>query len=77
MSPMIIVYSKPGCGQCMFTKKFLERNGIDYLEKDVQADEVARQEVLDLGYQSLPVVVVNGTESFNGYQADKLQAIVG
>lgn len=77
MSPMIIVYSKPGCGQCMFTKKFLERNGIDYVEKDVQADEVARQEVLDLGYQSLPVVVVNGTESFNGYQADKLQAIVG
>lgn len=77
MSQTITVYSKPGCGQCMFTKKFLERNGLVYQEKDIQLDESARQEVQAMGYSSLPVVVINGEDSFTGYQADKLQALVG
>lgn len=77
MSQMITVYSKPGCGQCMFTKKFLERNGLAYQEKDIQVDELARQEVQAMGYSSLPVVVINGQDSFTGFQEDKLQALVG
>ena len=77
MTKMITLYTKPGCGQCMFTKKFLERNNLDFVEKDVQASDQALQEVKALGYSSLPVVLVEGQEHFNGYQAARLQALVG
>lgn len=77
MSKSVIVYSKPGCGQCMFTKKFLERHALAFEEKDVQKSEDALNEVKAMGFSSLPVVVIEGEEPFNGYRADRLQALVG
>ena len=77
MNKTITLYNKPGCGQCMFTKKFLEKNQITFIEKDIQKSAQALEEVKNLGYASLPVVVIDGQESFSGYQSDRLQALVG
>ena len=72
----VIVYSKTACGKCVFTKKWLESKGIPYEEKRTDLDEDARNEVIEMGYQELPVVVVVGDESWSGYQPDKLAELV-
>ena len=71
----VIVYSKTACGKCVFTKKWLESKGIPYEEKRTDLDEDARNEVIEMGYQELPVVVV-GNEHWSGYQPDKLEELV-
>lgn len=72
----IAVYSKSGCPQCVFTKKYLEAHSIDYEEKKIDENEQYREELLALGYMTLPVVTVGETESFSGYQPNKLQNLV-
>lgn len=68
----ITVYSKPNCMQCDFTKKYLDDKGIDYATLDVFADEEALNHIKSLGFQSLPVVEVDGAEAFNGFRPDLL-----
>lgn len=68
----ITVYSKPNCMQCNFTKKYLDEKGIDYATLDVFADEDALNYIKSLGFQSLPVVEVDGAEPFNGFRPDLL-----
>lgn len=75
MENNVVVYSKSNCIQCKFTKNFLEDEGIDYVEIDVEKDEQAIEEVKSMGYMSMPVVVVNGVDSWSGFQPDKLDAI--
>ena len=71
----VIVYSKTACGKCVFTKKWLESKCIPYEEKRTDLDEDARNEVIEMGYQELPVVVA-GDEHWSGYQPDKLEELV-
>ena len=71
----VTVYSKTACGKCVFTKKWLESKGIPYEEKRTDLDEDARNEVIEMGYQELPVVVA-GNEHWSGYQPDKLAELV-
>ncbi|WP_273340481.1 glutaredoxin-like protein NrdH [Alloiococcus otitis] len=71
----IVVYSKPNCMQCQFTKKFLEDRGIPYESKDVQSSDQALNEVKDMGYTSLPVVLADGLGSFNGFRPDMLSKL--
>lgn len=72
----ITVYSKPGCVQCNFTKKYFDNNGVDYISLDVTESEEAMKTVVDLGFQALPVVVADGKEPFTGYRPDLLEEIV-
>ena len=59
---MIKVYSKPNCMQCEFTKKFLKENGLQFEVRDVVESAKFKEEVVDLGLTSLPVVVSDGHE---------------
>ena len=54
---MIKVYSKPNCMQCDFTKKHLDRMGLEYQAVDVTTDQQALDEVKQMGFHGLPVVV--------------------
>ncbi|MGX7347831.1 glutaredoxin-like protein NrdH [Aerococcus vaginalis] len=72
---MVKVYSKPGCMQCNFTKKFLTDNNIDFVDSDVTASEEALNEVKEMGFQSLPVVVTDDIEPFFGFRPDLLQQL--
>lgn len=75
MTNKVIVYSKTACGKCVFTKKWLESKGIPYEEKRTDLDDDARNEVIEMGYQELPVVVA-GDKNWSGYQPDKLEELV-
>lgn len=76
MKQMIKVYSKPNCMQCEFTKKFLKDNGLQFEVRDVFESEQFKDEVVELGFTSLPVVVADGHEPFSGYRPDKLDELV-
>ncbi len=71
----VVVYSKPNCMQCEFTKKFLEDKGIDFEIKNVQENGDALTEVKSLGYTSLPVVISEVIGSFNGFRPDILSKL--
>lgn len=76
MAKEITVYSKVGCGQCLFTKKYLEKRNLAYLEKNISENQEWLEEVKEMGFQSLPVIKVAGEEPFNGFQPHRLDALV-
>jgi glutaredoxin len=40
--------------------EYLSRKGVTYVEKDVRADREALKELLEMGYSSTPVIVIDG-----------------
>ncbi|MDO4432896.1 MAG: glutaredoxin-like protein NrdH [Aerococcaceae bacterium] len=71
----VILYTKPNCMQCNFTKKFLEERAIAYTSVDVTEDESALATVKELGFQSLPVIDAEGIEPFFGFRPDLLEKL--
>jgi hypothetical protein len=47
-----------------------------FTEKNVRADKAALKELLDLGFQSTPVTIIDG-QSVVGFDQDKLVALLG
>lgn len=74
----IIVYSKPGCIQCVSTVKRLESRGltkgVDFDYVDVTKDEAAYTAATSTGFQSMPIVV-SGSDKWSGFNPDRLDAI--
>ena len=71
----IKVYSKPNCMQCDFTKKHLDRMGLEYQSVDVTTDHQALDKVQQMGFHGLPVVVADGMAPFVGYRPDELDKL--
>ncbi|NUR72174.1 MAG: NrdH-redoxin [Hamadaea sp.] len=60
MTDTLTVYGATWCGDCVRTKRFLDRNGVEYAWIDTDADDNARdyvQRVQD-GRMSIPVVAL-------------------
>lgn len=75
MTKQVIVYSKPDCMQCNFTKKWLKERNVSYTELNVEEDEEALSKVREMGYQAVPVIVTEN-EDWYGFQPDKLAKLV-
>lgn len=71
---MVTVYTKHGCGQCVFVKKWLESEDIAFDEVNVQEEEKGMDYIKDLGYASLPVVDYEDFH-FNGFNEEKLEQL--
>ena len=67
----IIVYSKPNCMQCEFTKRVLREANLDF-----SVSEKALEEVRKLNFKALPVVNAEGHKAFAGFRPDLLEKIV-
>ena len=68
------VYGKPGCVQCKYTNKMLEKEGHEVRYHDITADEQARQIVEQSGKTALPLVVA-GDQTWNGMSPDRIKAL--
>lgn len=68
----VTVYSKHDCMQCNFTKKYLEDKQIAFKEYKVEENEEALHRIKAMGFQSLPVVVIEGEEPFFGFRPERL-----
>lgn len=71
----IKVYSKPNCMQCDYTKKHLDRMGLEYQSVYVTTDQQALDEVHRMGFHGLPVVVAEGMAPWVGYRPDELDKL--
>ena len=71
---MTTVYTKPACVQCDMTKKYMDKNGIEYTTVDITQDEEAFQMILNLGFKSAPVVI-SAAGSWAGFQPEKIDQL--
>lgn len=71
----ITVFSKNNCMQCKMTKKFLEQNGAEFEEINIDEHPEKVDYVKSLGFTSAPVIEA-GDLVFSGFQPAKLKEIV-
>lgn len=60
---------------CTRVKEFLSQKKIDFIERNVAADETALAELEELGYLSTPVTVIDGTVIV-GFDRAKLEELL-
>jgi glutaredoxin-like protein NrdH len=72
----VTVYTNPNCVQCEQTKKFLDKEGIEYTVENLQSDDNYEKlvEFVNQGFKAAPIVVTD-TETWSGFKPDKLGAI--
>lgn len=74
---MIIVYSTPTCPYCKMVKKFLEKNGIEFTDKDVSGDsDAADHMVKKSGQMGVPVIEIDD-EIIVGFDKPKIKKKLG
>ena len=79
----ITVYTKPACPQCITTKRWLAKRGIDHLTVDITDTPAARELIVDeLGYLSAPVVTITDeagvlVDHWSGFRPDRLADLLG
>lgn len=69
-----IIYTTSWCTYCKEAKNYLRNKGIEIVEKDIEADESAKDELLGkVGFfTGVPVIDINGKllDGFNPAQID-------
>lgn len=76
MPQEIIIYSGIHCAPCDAVKAFLKERGYSYIEKNINQDKAARQELRDMGMASIPVTLI-GDYTIQGFDREKLQEALG
>lgn len=71
---MTTVYTKPACVQCDMTKRYLDKAGVQYDTVDITANPDALEMIMGMGFTSAPVVI-SGSDSWAGFQPDKLNKL--
>lgn len=75
-APQITIYSTSWCAFCHTEMQWLDKLGIPYVAKDVEADKEAYEELMSKNngnYQGVPVTDVAG-DIILGFDRPKLQA---
>src|SRR4051794_39295900 len=76
-APAITVYTGNDCIWCDKAKEYLKQRGLSYQEKNVEDDEAAAAEALALvGRRGVPIIVV-GEHIIQGFQRERLDAVLG
>jgi glutaredoxin len=72
----VIVYTTSWCGWCRKTLAFLDKNGIAYENRDIEADDAWRDELeAKTGGTSIPVVEIDG-EIVRGYDPARMRQLL-
>jgi|TARA_B100000315_G_C14317250_1_gene469113 glutaredoxin len=67
----ITIYSSNFCGACQLVKGYLSLRKVEYVEKNVSTDLEGRTELIAMGYDSTPVVVI-GDRQLAGFDSDSI-----
>ena len=60
----VIIYSTTWCGYCKMLKQYLDTKNVAWIEKDIEQDASAHEELMDKiqgNFRGVPVSDVNGT----------------
>lgn len=73
----ITLYSTPSCIYCKMAKAYFDEKGVKYTDKNVAADEAAREEMVKKsGQLGVPVIDVDGTLVI-GFDKERLAVLIG
>lgn len=67
----VVMYSTSWCGYCAKTRRFFERNNINYVEYDIEKSASAKREYDNLGDGGIPLVLVD-RQLVRGYNPSKV-----
>lgn len=71
----ITVYTTPNCVQCNSTKRYFDKNDIEYETVDLSQDADAMAMVKELGYSVAPVVIA-GNKHWSGFRLDQIKNVI-
>lgn len=70
----VTVYSTKTCPWCVKAKEFLKQNKIKFEDKDVSADDKARNEMIEKsGQMGVPVIVIEGHDAIIGFDVEAIK----
>ncbi|MDX1648625.1 MAG: glutaredoxin family protein [Myxococcota bacterium] len=76
-APTVVVYTTTWCGWCRKTLAWLDRRGVSYVNKDIEADPDHREELVrKAGRASIPVVAIDGA-LVRGYDPERMASLLG
>jgi glutaredoxin-like YruB-family protein len=76
-APEVVVYTTTWCGWCRKTLEYLDQRGVPYTNKDIEADDWSREELIEkTGRTSIPVVEING-EIIRGFNPTRMEQLLG
>lgn len=76
--PKVTVYMTSWCAFCHTEAEWLQKLGVDFITKDIEEDEKAKDELLSKNggnFQGVPVTDING-ELVLGFDRPKLQDLL-
>jgi glutaredoxin 3 len=76
--PRIVLYSVSWCPHCREAKEYLTSNNIPFINKDVELDDSAKNELMDK-YKSggVPLIVIGNDEKvIKGFNREKFEKIL-
>ncbi|MDH1105937.1 hypothetical protein N5C55_07015 [Pseudomonas otitidis] len=68
------MYSAAWCGYCKQASQYFRRNGISFVEYDIEKDQNARRAYDTIGGNGVPVILV-GNKRLNGFTIADFQSI--
>lgn len=72
----IVVYSGVRCPDCDLVKRYLTEHGLQFIDKNIHKDRASRQELMAMGFKSIPVTLVGG-DAVQGFDREKLKQALG
>lgn len=77
-TPQITIYSTTWCAFCKTEKQYLDKLGIAYTEKDIEADKEAYEELMSKNggaFQGVPVTDIAG-DLVLGFDRAKIDTLI-
>jgi glutaredoxin 3 len=72
----ITIYSADWCAFCHAAKDYLDKKGVQYVEKNVESDPTFAQEAVDKsGQMGIPVIDIDGTVII-GFDRPRIDAVL-
>ncbi|MBK7950733.1 MAG: glutaredoxin family protein [Deltaproteobacteria bacterium] len=72
----VTVYTAPWCGWCRKTLAFLDEAGVDYVNKDIEADVRWAEELREkTGGNAIPLVEIDGSR-IRGFDPDQMTSLL-
>ncbi len=68
------MYSTAWCATCKRAKRYFEKNGIPYVEYDIETSAEGRSDYMRLGGRGVPIILV-GDRRLNGFSPSAFEKV--
>ena len=71
----IKLFSSNTCKECVELKKYLNENNVEYIEYNISGNDRNRKNLIELGYMSIPVLIINGNHVL-GFDKNRIDTLL-